>query len=176
VSSRAFGSRAFVLSLAVLAATSGCAATHRAAPAGHADPWKGALGVVTGREVEVILFTGDRVTGRLADVSDDGVTIRTGPTSVEHRERAAVSRVSLLQRGRDSVRNGALIGAAIGVGYALGVAAYYSSEDDGLNPSKVGAMSIIAAGIGAGVGAMTDNLRQGTTRRTIYDASLPRRP
>ena len=175
MSSTAFKLCAFALAAAALAGSSGCAAAHCAAPITHADPWKGALGAVTGRDVEVVLFNGHRVTGRLADVSDDGLTIRTGPTSVDQRERAAVSRVNLLQRGRDSLRNGTLIGAGIGIAYALGVAAYYTSEDDGLTASEVAAMTAIAGGIGAGVGALTDNLRQGTTRRTIYDAALGRR-
>ena len=175
MSSTARRFRACLLSAVAIVAASACATTRRAAPIVHAGPWKGALDVVIGREVEVVGFDGRRLTGRLADVTDEGVTVRTGPTSVEHRDRATVSRVSLLQRGGGTKRNGALIGAAIGVGYVLGAITYYTSGDDGISPPEGSAMLALGAGIGAGVVAVADELEQGTTRRTIYDASLPRK-
>jgi hypothetical protein len=163
-----------ILSAAAIAVSPACASSMRSAPVMHADPWTGAIGAVTGREVEVRLFNGTRVAGTLVEVTDDGLTIRTGPMSVERRERPAVRQVTLLQRGRDSLRNGALIGATVGAGYAVGVISYYKNGDDGLRLTDSAAMIATAAGIGAGIGAIADLLRQGTSRRTIYAAAAPR--
>ena len=166
-----------ILSAAAVAVSPACASSvrsARSAPVVHADPWKGAIGAVTGRDVEVRLFNGTRVAGTLVEVTDDGLTIRTGPMSVERRERTAVRQVTLVQRGRDSLRNGALMGAAVGLGYAIAVIAYYAAGDDGPPGSDTAAVFATAAVVGAGVGGMTDALRQGTSRRTIYAAAAPK--
>ena len=75
------------------------------------------------------------------------------------------------KRGSDSLKNGALIGMAIGGRFAaLGMAASgVSSEDAGL--FVVGAL--IYSGIGAGIGVGVDALVEG--RRVIYASSTSAR-
>jgi hypothetical protein len=73
------------------------------------------------------------------------------------------SRVSLMQtrmapqRQRDSLVNGALIGAAIGAGYGFFVLAKTNGD---LGPGKKLSLVPMSAGIGAGVGLLIDYLQR----------------
>jgi len=75
-------------------------------------------------------------------------------------------------RWPDSLRNGAVIGAAIGVGYVLGVLAYLAGGEGG-EPSSANWITgpLIGAGLGAGVGALVDLARGGQKRLLIYAAA-----
>lgn len=74
---------------------------------------------------------------------------------LRHNQSFARSQVSAVQK-KDGLANGALIGAAVGAGAALGILAIAGSGDGYVLPSaKVGA-PLLLSGVGALVGALID--------------------
>ena len=118
--------------------------------------------VKPGREVWVTTNTGSLVHGKVAAISDSSVSIREQDREVTIR----LDEVRLVE-GKDSLKNGLLIGGASG-GLALGVlgAAAFSSYD-------LGAGFLVGAAIGAPVGGllglMVDSFIPG--RQTLFGGS-----
>jgi hypothetical protein len=104
--------------------------------------------------VRVRLVSGERVSGRVFDVHADRLELATaaGPRTIA---RTAI--VDVRQRHRDSVGNGAVIGASIGAAAMLGLVAALSPvfDCDGC-AGQVAIATTVWAGAGAGIGALVD--------------------
>lgn len=162
------GTRLLAVALA-LALSGACALSRQSVSIRHSDPWKGALSLATGRFVEIELFDGTRTNGRLVTVDDTALSLETSDAKTERHTKSTVQRVRLILAGRDSLRNGVLTGAVAGLVYGIGVLAYLYSGSDDPAPGAL-AFPLLAAGAGGAVGAGVDALRQGTSKRTIYEA------
>lgn len=113
-------------------------------------------------------FDGRKVEGELERVSADGLKLRTaGPRTVSLPE-SEVWQVDL--RYRDPLWNGTLIGAAVGAGFFLVLAANAANSDDwDLTVAQSAAFAtLIFVGPGAAIGALVDRATPG--RRLIYSA------
>lgn len=131
---------------------------------------------VTPGDLITVATGGDTIAGRLQRWGDTDLVIRTvaQPTAGQQRRSSDVTiRVSDLQsleRPRDSSKNGALIGAAIGGGFVAGVSL---AED--VDWSRFGQYMAVAAGytgVGALLGWVID--RAHSKRHVRFDASSPR--
>jgi hypothetical protein len=99
---------------------------------------------------------GRRTKGTVTAVDEDSLSLVTNGGTQTFRE-FEVSTV----RVADGISNGVLIGAAAGLGAALGILATVSSGDGYVLPSaKVGA-PVLLSGIGALVGALVDHAHAG---------------
>lgn len=89
-------------------------------------------------------------------------------TEAGPRLLSEVDVVRIRQRRDDSLRNGAIIGAAAGAGYGLGILAILASVDDGGGPIPAGVVTgmVVFTGIGAAVGVGIDALI--TRSQVIY--------
>jgi hypothetical protein len=100
--------------------------------------------------------------GKLIDLSSSSLSLNVSGANREF-QKADVNRIT--KRGSDSLKNGALIGMAVGGGLAaVGIAlmAADGEADAGLTAAAV----LIYSGIGAGIGAGVDALIEG--QRVIY--------
>ena len=115
------GSWAQCVALIATIVSVGCA-MHRA-PA-HQEPathkWANVLRVPERTVISVRQFDGNTVEGVLQRADASSMTIDVGGSVVMVRS-IDVSRVHASRQERDSLRNGALIGAAVGIAYAIAV-------------------------------------------------------
>ena len=115
--------------------------------------------VAPGDLVSVVQTTGDAVTGRLQRFGDTDLDIQaeTPPAAGQPRRLRDVtipfSAVQSLERRRDSVRNGTLIGAGIGGGTVL-VAFVWAVSVDRNEIDEWGLSYLAAAGLYTGIGAL----------------------
>ena len=117
-----------------------------------------------GDVVSIVQSTGETVTGRVLRVSDTVLELRSDPTSTGGQARRLdlsipLSEIASLDRPRDSLRNGMLIGAGIGAGVGIGFLSYTfavdaNESDEWLAVYMVGTAAV--AGIGALVGLAID--------------------
>lgn len=121
--------------------------------------------VKPGDKITVVDLAGREAEGRLGMLSRDRLTLVTpaGPW-----ELGEVDVAQIRQRRGDSLRNGAIIGAAAGAGYGLALLAIASSANDGGGPIPVGVVAGMVAftGIGAAAGTGIDALI--ARRQVIY--------
>jgi hypothetical protein len=96
------------------------------------------------------------VKGKIADVTPTSIFLDDG----RRRRELEAPRIQLVERSRDRIWNGVLIGFA--VGFSLG---FVSVLADGCDPGQwclfdgpsfAAAVGLLSGGIGAGVGAVTD--------------------
>lgn len=121
--------------------------------------------VKSGDTLTVTDGTGERLRGKLADLSASSLVLEIAGT----RRLFQDTDVAIIEkRGADSLRNGTLIGMAIGGGL-FGPAIGAATRDWGF--AVVG--GLIYAGIGAGIGVGVDALIEGP--RLIYAAAPSRR-
>ena len=112
---------------------------------------------------------GELVKGKLADLSPTSIVVQDGPM----RRELPVSRVSFVERPRDRIWNGVLIGFA--TGFAIGFVGVMSDGCDRgewcifSGPSFAAAFGLLTGGIGAGVGAITDAAM--SNRRVVFARS-----
>ncbi len=121
--------------------------------------------LTTGEKLEIELKSGNRIKGKLANVSNAGLIISGGGKNTD-LGRDEVSRVYQLvgrRRGHSALR-GTAIGVSIGAGIGLILYLPYRSDISGWVPPVFGA---IGGGIGAGVGAV---FSAGQKRVLIYQA------
>ena len=120
--------------------------------------WDNLRQLAPGQKIRVVLSDAKSYTGHFQMVTDDGLVVRLGAAERTLR-RQSILRVSA-QGNAHRTRN-ALIGAAIGVGGGLAIAAgcYASYNNQGYTNNRC--MEVIAptgaavgGGIGAGIGAM----------------------
>lgn len=109
--------------------------------------------------------TGQRMRGRLTQLSASSLVLDVSGALRQFQE----SDVNTIEkRGSDSLKNGALIGMAVGGGIAgIGIAASVNSSDADAGMFVFGAL--VYAGIGAAIGTGIDALIEG--RRVIYARS-----
>jgi hypothetical protein len=114
--------------------------------------------------ISLVQTTGDSVRGRLVRFADTTLDIRTETRQVTGKQRLDVTvplgTIRLLERPRDSSRNGVLIGAGVGAGMSLGMFIYAAAVDyneiDEWGPMYL-AMGTVYTGVGALVGWAIDS-------------------
>jgi hypothetical protein len=116
-------------------------------------------------KIIVVDLAGGETQGRIAALSGDKLTLVT-PAGPRELGEALVAEIR--QRRRDSLQNGAVIGAAAGAGYGLAMLTLASIYGDGgdLMPASVVTGMVIFTGTGAAIGAGIDALIART--QTIY--------
>ena len=124
--------------------------------------------VSVGETLLVTGFDGRKVEGELEGVSADGLKLRTAGLRIVSLPESEVWRVDL--RYRDPLWNGTLIGAAIGTGLFLVLAANAANSDDWdlTVAQSAAAATLVFVGPGAAIGALVDRATPG--RRLIYSA------
>ena len=135
--------------------------------------------VKDGQKVFVLDDQGRELKGRIGELSADSLMLLVGPDRTE----LPYNRIVRIDRPRDGVANGMLIGLGIGAGFGLVSAAAVAGGDGGWGSPDAGDMALIApalfgaigAGIGLGVDAMiggekTLYRREGTTRISVSPA------
>ena len=122
--------------------------------------------VKPGDKISIVDMTGREAEGRIGKLSRDELTLVTkaGARQLGQRDVAQIR-----QRRSDSLQNGAIIGAAAGAGYSLGMLALVASMADGGGPIPIGVVTgmVVFTGMGAAAGAGTDALI--TRRQVIYE-------
>lgn len=127
-----------------------------------ARPFEELIGVVKAEETVIVTdMRGHRVKGTLTTVDEDSLSLATdGLPKTFARSEVSTVRVA------EGLGNGALIGAGVGLGAALGILAIVGSGDGYVLPSaKVGA-PLLVSGIGALVGVLVDRAHDGG--RVLY--------
>ena len=122
----------------------------------------------TGKQIIVILKAGDRLECAFKESGADDLTVITSTGRELSIAKSEVREIESQEKIKDSLLNGALIGAGVGLGIALaGLAAAGSGEGDVLSSAKVFA-PLLGVGAGLGVGMAIDASRQGT--EVLYQA------
>ena len=117
-----------------------------------------------GKEIIVILKTGDRLDGALKESGADDLTVITSTGSELKIAKSDVEEIGTLVE--DGIRDGVLIGAA--VGFAGPVIVTFASGVDRTEVPLGVAISVIGAEVGAAVGYLLDKKRKGT--QVLYQA------
>jgi hypothetical protein len=118
--------------------------------------------VKAGDTLTVTDTAGRPVRGKLTNLSASSLSLNISGTNREF-QKADVNTIA--RRGSDSLKNGALIGLAVGGG--LAAAAVATTSADGYVNTGYFAVALLSyAGIGAGIGAGIDALIEGP--RVIY--------
>ena len=115
--------------------------------------------------------TGAETSGKLLHLNPDSIVILVD--GAERRFEAA--RVTRIQRRGDSLRNGAIIGAVVGVAFGILTAGISDCPGDragGPCPGSRVALFLVSTGFYSAVGTGIDALIPGRT--TLYEASKPR--
>lgn len=103
--------------------------------------------------ISVVQTKGDSITGRLRRIGDTDLDLQPATPGSPTPLKIPLSAIQSLERPRDSSRNGALIGAAIGGGFWLAMFAYAAAVD--FNEIDEWAGVYVAAGaISGGIGAL----------------------
>ena len=118
--------------------------------------------VKAGDTLTVTDTAGQPVRGKLVNLSSSSLSLNVSGTT---REFQKVDVNTITKRGSDSLKNGALIGMAVGGGLAAVGMAIAVAEGDADAAFFVGA-ALVYSGIGAGIGAGVDALIEG--QRVIY--------
>lgn len=149
-----------------------CASTaHFVVP--PSDVWERALLPVMSTQIDVELLDTTHARGHLAHVDAFGLTVVTPDRSPRTINRFSVKTIRIVWQERDSVMNGALLGAAFG---ALGMGLYLGgvkrAGDLAEGPLPWIVMMPVGAAGGAGIGAIIDALH--TERdRIVYSVQRP---
>ena len=121
--------------------------------------------VKPGDKIRIVDAAGAEADGRIGMLSRDTLTLvtRAGPRQLGENDVAQIS-----QRRGDSLQNGALIGAAAGVGYGLALLTFAAALSDGgdVIPASVVTGMVVFTGMGAAAGAGIDALI--ARRQVIY--------
>ncbi|MBV9924827.1 MAG: hypothetical protein JOZ96_07260 [Acidobacteria bacterium] len=132
--------------------------------------WSAVKAVETGSKLSVKLKTGKTVEGRLAGVTDDGLSlaVRNEHTDLKREEVQSVYQV----RGRSATK-ATLVGLGIGAGAGAAIGLAADSSSDSGSFEKID--HVAAAGItvlGAAAGALTGYFlgRRGGKRVLVYEA------
>ena len=139
------------------------------------DGWQGVTQLKPGVMLDIQDRGPRRVRGTLVHVDQDHVRIQTDSGATEDLKRATIRTVHLVSQSEsDSLRNGFLIGAAIGAGYVLAILSYLRSGGDD-RPTAGDWLSgpVIGGLIGGGAGGLIDATRKRPRRILIYRAARP---
>ena len=118
--------------------------------------------VKAGDTVTVTDTAGQPVRGKLINLSSSSLSLNVSGTNREF-QKANVNTIT--KRGSDSLKNGALIGMAVGGGLAAVGIALMAAEGEA-DAGLIAGAALIYSGIGAGIGAGIDALVEG--QRVIY--------
>jgi hypothetical protein len=114
------------------------------------------------------------IKGKVSELSTSSLVIDDGRV----RHDLAVAKIAFVERRRDPIWNGMLIGFA--VGFTAGFVAVYDGDECGgwfcgfSGPGFAAGVGLLSGGIGAGVGALTDAVT--TDRRIIFARSPAKAP
>lgn len=127
--------------------------------------------VAAGQSVTVTDAAGVETTGRVTQLSPTSLTLALDSAVRSFTE----SEVRLIQRKhKDSLLNGALIGAGVTVAVPLTVAAVVCASEHCDWSGQAAALIAVYAGVGAGIGSLIDLAVTG--KQTIYLPSQPPKP
>ena len=122
----------------------------------------------TGKQIIVILKAGDRLECAFKESRADDLTVITSTGRELSIAKSEVREIESQEKIKDSLVNGALIGAGVGLGIALaGLAAAGSGEGEALDSAKWAA-PLLGVGGGLGVGMAIDSSKQRT--EVLYQA------
>ena len=107
----------------------------------------------------VTLKTGDRLEGAFKAFAPEALTLTDSAGNEFSVPRSEVG--TIVAQVRDDLVNGALIGAGIGFGAALGVLAIVDSRDGYVLPSAKWGAPLLLSGIGTLVGILVDRAQNG---------------
>jgi hypothetical protein len=95
-------------------------------------------------DVTVTTVGGDKIKGRMLDVSADRIVVqlKSGSRTVD------IAQIQRVQKRKNGILLGALIGLGAGIPFAVGVSSYAYNEGS----SESAAFFPIAVGLGAGIG------------------------
>ncbi len=130
--------------------------------------WEKVDSLPPGQEIIVTLKAGDRMECVLKEPGTNDLTVVTSAGSELNIAKSEVHKIESQEKIKDSLLNGALIGAGVGLGIALaGLAAAGSGEGEVLSSAKVFA-PLLGVGAGLGVGMAIDASQQRT--EVLYQA------
>ena len=118
--------------------------------------------VKAGDTLTVTDTAGQPVRGKLVNLSSSSLSLNVSGTNREF-QKTNVNKIT--KRGSDSLKNGALIGMAVGGGLAAVGIALMAAEGEA-DAGLIAGAALIYSGIGAGIGAGIDALIEG--QRVIY--------
>jgi len=116
--------------------------------------------VTPGFAVSVVDDSGRRVDGRVVDISDDAIRVSVRKTI----QQIPMDRVVRIDKA-DSLKNGALVGLAIGLSWGVFAAASDGNIDGQFLLTATLANGLVWTAFGTGIDAMVDG------RRTLYQRS-----
>lgn len=122
--------------------------------------------VKPGDTLTVVDDAGQRVRGKVVSLSNSVLNLTVSGTP---RQFLGPDVNSIAKRGADSLKNGALIGLAVGGGIGAAAIAAYAATSDGSVGPLMAVGFLMYGGIGAGIGTGFDALIEGD--RTIYARS-----
>jgi hypothetical protein len=114
-------------------------------------------------KLEVTMTNGDKVKGRMFEVTAERIVLKTNNGSRD----IAASQITKVQRRKNGVLLGALIGAGAGVPFAIFVAEY--SHNEGGSSAAAALPIVFGVGLGTGIDALLGS------KKTLYDRSSNRR-
>jgi hypothetical protein len=160
-----------LLLMTAVVGSTGCGQRRVTTAATSLAEWSAVEALRRGQAIELRTRQGEMIAGQLEDADASGVRIRDSGGRLRTIVRHDTLRVTVVEAGPDSVRNGTLIGMAIGIAYVAAVFTYLArGEDEQSHGSTVRALAI-GAGLGAGAGALVDQMRRRPHRRVVYDGS-----
>jgi hypothetical protein len=114
--------------------------------------WEKVEALEEGYAITLKLDSGDRFKASYVGITDEAILLKRDSGEELEVPKAAVVKVTSQSRNsNDGLRNGAIIGAAVGGGFALTVGLAYADGDDYGYVALVTAL-YAAIGMGAGVG------------------------
>jgi hypothetical protein len=121
--------------------------------------WEKVQSLKQGYAVTVKLDSGERIKALYRGLTEDGLLLQKNNGDDLEIPKSAVLEVTSQHRvGNDGLGNGAIIGAAIGGGFALTVGLLYADGDDA---GYVAAVTALYAAIGMGAGVGVDAIVKG---------------
>lgn len=158
------------LMIAAQLQTGACALSARSGVA--QGSWNRVMQLDVGAEVEIERWDRPDISGEVvgADPASLSVGLHVGAPP-QRILRTEIRRIRFVRADRsDSLKNGTLVGAAVGVGYVIGMLAYIAAGGEEGEPSTAQWFTgpLIGAAAGAGIGAWIDSARAGKRKETVF--------
>ena len=130
--------------------------------------WEKVEALEKGYAITVKLDSGERFKASYVGFTDEAIILKRDSGEELEVPKAAVVKVTSQSRdSNDGLRNGAIIGAAVGGGLALAVGIAYADWDD---YASVALLAAIYAAIGMGAGVGVDAIVKG--HEVLYQAPI----
>ena len=128
--------------------------------------WEKVEALEEGYAITVKLDSGERFKASYVGFTDEAIILKRDSGEELEVPKAAVVKVTSQSRdSNDGLRNGALIGAAVGGGFGLTLGLYYADRDE---YGYVALVTALYAAIGMGVGVGVDAIVKG--HEVLYQA------